>query len=88
MERLISLLVEHINELALFIGVLLCTPVFSRLLKILSFYLSSVLNPYHKITINHYHNGNLVGSKSIKISTKDSIIEQLRAIKRSEESNG
>ncbi|WP_148129046.1 hypothetical protein [Haemophilus sp. HMSC061E01] len=88
MERLISLLVEHINELALFIGVLLCTPVLSRLLKILSFYLGSILNPYYKITINHYHNGNLVGSKSIRISTRDSIIEQLREIKRSEESNG
>lgn len=68
----------------LFLGCILCTPIFSRIVKIAIFYMNEWLHPEHIIEIAHYHNGKLQGIRQIKISTKSSLIDQLDAIKKDE----
>ncbi|WP_176672515.1 hypothetical protein [Vespertiliibacter pulmonis] len=68
----------------LFLGVILCTPIFSRLIKIIAFYVNEWRHPVHIIEIVHYHNGKLQSTKQIKISMKSSIIDQIDAIKKDE----
>ncbi|ATW43331.1 hypothetical protein Q7526_00395 [Glaesserella parasuis] len=84
MGNLNNLFLEHINSIMLFLGVILCTPIFTRLIKIIAFYVNEWRHPEHIVEIAHYHNGKLQGTKQIKISMKSSLIDQLEAIKKDE----
>lgn len=74
--------VDFVYSNLFWIGIILLIPVFSRLMKIVSFELILLFNPTHKITIRHIHEGALKDEITIDLHSNEPLVRQIKRMKQ------
>ena len=74
--------VDFVYNNLLWIGIILLIPVFSRLMKIVFFELFLFFKPTHKLTIRHFHEGELKDEITIDLNANEPLVRQIKRIKQ------
>ncbi len=74
--------VEFVYNNLFWVGIMLLIPVFSRLMKIVSFELILLFKPTHKITIRHFHDSELKDEITIDLHSNEPLVRQIKRMRQ------